>query len=483
MAKGTSYRRARTSFATSSRRPGASSSRSRRVSDSTRFPTYTRGLTSTRTRTVYGTTTIRGGAVVNTVMWATDAWRIVRAALLTAWKTVTQTVTPAGVVVVACATVGLGLGLGFGWTEWVVTGLAAAVIALAAIPFLLGQPNYDVSLEVAQTRVVAGGEVSGHVRVRNAGRRVALPGRLDVPVGQGLVEFALPLLLPERVHEREIVIPAYRRGIVQVGPVLAVRRDPVGVLRREIAWEDVHELYVHPKTVTVPSTSVGLIRDLEGSPTRQLVDADVSFHAIREYVPGDSRRQIHWKSTAKTGQLMVRQYEESMRARIAVVLSCAREEYLDDDEYELAVSVAASMSVQGLRDGRDVEVIASAEVPDVMKARVRSLRTLPAISPRTLLDGFCEVELVDSTMPLREVCRLACESEDRVSLAVLVCGSPVDLRSLRQAALAFPADAAVLGIVCDERSQPSMAQFGSLVVLTVGVLGDLGHLLVRGVQG
>ncbi|MFX4505177.1 DUF58 domain-containing protein, partial [Acinetobacter baumannii] len=80
----------------------------------------------------------------------------------------------------------------------------------------------------------------------------------------------------------------------------------MGLLRREHAFDDVHDLFVHPRTVALPSTSAGLVRDLEGNATRRLVDADMSFHAIREYVPGDSRRQVHWKSTAKTGRLMVR---------------------------------------------------------------------------------------------------------------------------------------------------------------------------------
>ena len=391
-------------------------------------------------------------------------------------------VTPVGRVVAGWATAGLAVGLAFGWTEWVVTGLAAAVIALTALPFLVGRPRYDVSLDVARSRVVAGDEAVGRVRVLNAGRRAALSGRFHVPVhvpaGRGSAgEFAVPMLRPGCSHTGEIVVPTRRRGVIRVGPATAVRRDPVGVVRREIVWQGVHDLYVHPKTTPVPPTSAGLIRDLEGSPTRRLTDADVSFHAIRPYTPGDSRRRLHWKSIAKTGQLMVRQYEESVRARIVVVLGCARPEYADDDEYELAVSVAASLSVRGVRDGRDVDVVTSMPGPEKTRACLRPLR---AVSPRTLLDGFCGVELADPAMPLREACRLACASRRRVSLAVLVCGSPVGLRALRQAALTFPADAAVLGIVCDERAQPSVARFGPLVVVTVGVLADLGHLLRRG---
>jgi hypothetical protein len=164
------------------------------------------------------------------------------------------------------------------------------------------------------------------------------------------------------------------------------------------------------------------------------------------------------------------------------VLSCARAEYRDEDEFELAVSAAASLGVQAIRDGRDLEVVISVEIPELIRSRVRSVRTLQAATPRILLDECCGIGLADSTMPFAEVSRLAAESGDQVSLAVLVCGSMPGLRELRQAALAFPADSAVIAIVCDERAHPVMRRFGPLTVLTIGLLEDLTQLLLRGVQ-
>jgi hypothetical protein len=440
--------------------------------------TETAEHTATHTRTVLQTR--RDSAVVSAVVVSLRVVTVVRRWAKQAFSLTMRTVTTAGWLTIAAASAGLLVGIGFGWAEWVVAGLAALVLVTSALPFLLGQPDYQVELSISDQRVVAGSQVDGTVRVVNAGHRVALPGRLEVPVGAGLLELVLPLLRPGRGHVEALVVPAQRRGIVVVGPVTAVRADPVGVFRRELAFADVHQLYVHPETVRVPSTSIGLVRDLEGAPTRQLVDSDVSFHAIRPYVPGDSRRQIHWKSTAKTGTLMVRQYEESRRSRLAVILSCAEEEYTDSDEFELAVSAAASIGVQAIRDGRDLEMIASAEVPGMLRARARTVHTLPTTSARMLLDACCGVNQVASSTPLTEVCSVAAESVEQLSLAVVVCGAPVGLRELRQAALAFPADAAVLAVVCDESAPPSMRRFGSMAVLRIGVLADLTQLLVRG---
>lgn len=425
-------------------------------------------------------TSARGRRIVRAVVWGTRMWRVIDTALAVAARRTARTVRPAGVLVGVVATAGAALGLAFGWVEWMVAGAIALLLAAMCIPFLFGARSHHVDLDLARERVVAGDDVSGRITVRNHGRRVALPGRVDVPVGAGLVEFAVPLLRPGQAVAQPLEIPALRRGIVKIGPATTVRSDPLGLLRREHAFADVHELFVHPRTVAIPSTSAGLIRDLEGSPTRRLVDSDMSFHAIRPYAPGDSRRHVHWKSTARTGRLMVRQYEESRRSRMAVVLSVAAAEYADADEFELAVGSAASLGLRAVHDARAVDIVTGAEIPRVIRGRLRAIRRIPAVSRRTMLDGFSAVQLRGDTMAIADVCRLAGEADERLSIAFVVVGSTVPLSRLRQAGLGFPADTAVVAVVCDERAHPRMRALPGLTVLTVGTLDDLSGLLVRG---
>ncbi|MDR7113598.1 hypothetical protein J2X03_003498 [Microbacterium trichothecenolyticum] len=422
----------------------------------------------------------RGRAFVRAAVWWTGVWRAAGSGITTAAEWAAQTVRPAGALVALAATVGLVLGVVFGWVEFMVAGAASVVLIVAAVPFLFGARAYDVDLSLTHERIVAGEGVTGRIDVRNDGHRTALPGRIDIPVGAGLVEFGVPLLRPGNAVEQPLDIPGLPRGIVRVGPATTVRSDPIGMLRREHSFHDVHDLYVHPRTTALPSTSAGLIRDLEGAPTRRLVDADMSFHAIREYAPGDSRRQIHWRSTAKTGRLMVRQYEESRRSRMAVVLAVAAAEYADADEFELAVSCAASLGLRAVHDARDVQIVTGSEIPRVVRGRLRAIRHIPAAAPRPMLDGFSGVELLESTMPVGEVCRLAAESGERLSIAFVVVGSRVPLTRLQQAALAFPADTAVVGLICDERAHPRMQPLSGMTVLTVGTLEDLSGLLLRG---
>jgi len=410
------------------------------------------------------------------------AWRRARTAVVTAWRAVTDTVTPAGWLLFAAAAAGLGLGLAFGWMEFAVAGVVALALLALSVPFLFSARAYDVDLSLGHDRVVAGAQVEGTLRVTNIGRGIALPGRIDVPVGEGLVDVYVPLLRHGHDHVQQVVVPAYRRGIITVGPARTVRGDPLGILKREATWEDTHTLYIHPVTTALHSTSTGFVRDLEGQASRTIVDADISFHALREYAPGDSQRQIHWKSTAKTGTLMVRQYEESRRSRMIIALALGEDEYATDDEFELAVSAAGSIGVRGIRDGRDVDVVVSGEVPEFARRTVRTIRELATVSTRTLLDELSGVERTQLVGPLADVTSLARETHSDASIAFLVCGSTQTPRTLQAAALAFPADVAVVAVVCNPEAEPGFRRLGTVSVLTIGLLDDLRHLLARGAQ-
>jgi uncharacterized protein (DUF58 family) len=440
--------------------------------------TRTSGATFTRTRTLYSTT--RTAAILETVRWWIRSWRWIRAVSTTGYRIARSTVTPTGWLAIVATVGGLVFGLRFGWPELLAAAVLGFVLLVTSLPFLLGAGSYTIDLHLTNDRVVAGSEVMGSIKIVNTSRYVALPGRIDVPVGDGLVDLHVPLLRPGATHHEELLVPARRRGVIAVGPVTTVRGDPIGVLKREVARAEMSQLYVHPITTSIPSTSAGFIKDLEGNPTSHIVNSDISFHAIREYAPGDAQRQIHWKSTAKTGTLMVRQFEETRRSRLALVLSLRVDDFGTDEEFEMAVSATGSIGVRAIRDGRDLDVITSVEIPEFARLATRSIRNLNTITSRTLLDSLSEVDARSMMMPLEEVCSLASEAARDTSIAFLVCGSTVELRRLQAAALKFPLDTTVVAIVCNPEAEPSFRAISSLNVITIGVLDDLKHLFARG---
>jgi uncharacterized protein (DUF58 family) len=438
--------------------------------------TRTVASTGTATHTRFATTS--GGRAVSIVVWWIRAWRWLVPTVVRGLVWLRDTVTPAGWLVVAVLLF-LPVGIALGWPEFAVAGAIAAVLLLAAIPFLFGGQSYAVDLTLSTERVVAGDSISGSIAVRNSSKRLALPGRIDIPTGSGIAEVHVPLLRPEHTHAESLSIATQHRGIIPVGPVTSVRTDPIGILKREIEWVDLHDIFVHPVTVPIPSTSAGFIKDLEGNPTTNIVDSDISFHAIREYAYGDAQRNIHWKSTAKTGTLMVRQFEETRRSRLAVVLSLDVAEYASDAEFEMAVSASASLGVRAIRDGRDLAVAMSDEIPEFVMKAVRSIKSLNAVSARGLLDDFSGVESRTSVMPIENVCSLVTQVVTDMSIAFVVCGSKMTARRLQSIAVQFPTNVAVVAVLCDQDAEPAFRDFAGLKVMTISVLDDLRNLMAR----
>lgn len=442
----------------------------------TRSVTSTSTATSTSTHTRY--TTGGGDSVVLAVVWAIRVARAVRATTKSVVDWIVGTITPAGWLAFVLAAL-LPVWVGLGWVELVVASSVALVLVVLAVPFLVGAHSYDVDLELTHERVVAGTEVGGSVTITNTSKRIALPGRVDIPTGAGLTGIRVPLLRAGHTFVETVSIAALRRGVVRVGPVTSVRSDPLGLLKREHHWAEVNELYVHPVTVGIPSTSAGFIRDLEGNASTEIVDSDISFHAIREYQLGDARRNIHWKSTAKTGTLMVRQFEETRRSRLAIVLSLDETEYSSPDEFELAVSVAGSLGVRALRDSRDIAMVASEQIPEFVKKVVRSIRSLNVRSSRHMLDDLSGIQSHSNVMQVEQVCSLASQVVTDMSIAFVVCGAAMTPRRLQGAAAKFPSNVAVVAVLCDLGSAPSYRDLSGLKVMTVAILDDFKGLMAR----
>ncbi len=445
------------------------------------------------TRTGYSRTGTRAGTYTRTQLtgesrgrwvalglWALRTSRAASDVVRRGWVEARSVVTPTGWAAIVWVVVGLALGFVLGWGEFLVGAAVALVLLLIALPFLVGREQYVVDFSLGHDAVVAGTDAEGEIVVRNPHARLALPGRVDVPVGEGLIDFHVPMLRRGHEHREGIVIPAPHRGVIDVGPATTSRSDPLQLLLREFHWAEVKTLYIHPVTIAIPSTSMGFVRDLEGRTTRTLTNEDIAFHAVREYARGDAQRQIHWKSTAKTGTLMVRQFEETRRSTISIMLDLEESSYASPLEFEMAVSAVGSLGVRAIRDGRDVEVVVSGEVPEFARASVRSLTPLRVGSPRALLDDLAGVDASPAVVPLPTLARMLVEASAETSLAFLVTGASASLTQLQTAALAFPSDVAVAAVVCDPQSEPSMHTVGRTRVLSLGILDDLRQLLARG---
>jgi len=389
---------------------------------------------------------------------ATEPARRALAPVVWLLRRVWSPVTPLGRSLIAAALICGVLAAYLGWSELNV--LAAAALALLALSALmmLGRTSLEVRLVVEPVRVPVGGAVAGEIVLRNTARSPLLPVMLELPVGAGGVRFGLPILGRGTEHSEVFIVPTERRAVVQVGPVTTTRGDAVGLFRRDVVWTESVEVFVHPRVVPLESLGAGLLRDLEGTTSDNISMSDLAFHALREYSPGDDLRHVHWRSSAKAGELLVRQYLDTRRSHVLVVVDSAATAYDDAEEFETAVSAAASIMLRALLDSFDVSFVCGP-------------RSLLKGSRRAALDACSRVEpgsenLVDSS---GVGARLATDA----SLAVFVTGRHADYRTLQRSAALFPIETGRLAIRVHSGAAPSLKPASHLSVLTVSRLEDL----------
>ncbi len=355
-------------------------------------------------------------------------------------------------------------GQAYGWQEAKAAAFAGFVLLVTAVGFILGRSSYGVLLDLARTRVAVGDSAVGSIAVSNTSARPLLPADLELPVGAATAVFHLPRMKPGQVHEDLFTIPTARRAVIVVGPVRSVRADPLHLLRRQVLWTGPEDLFVHPRTVALAGSAAGFIRDLEGMPTTDLSSADVSFHALRDYVPGDDRRHIHWKTTARTNTLMVRQFEETRRAHLAISLSTNTDEYASEEEFELAVSAAASIGLQAIREQRDLDVLTQHG-------------PLRCETGRNLLDDMTRIVGAPQRKNAVDLARALADTVPNASVVFFVVGSNVTPTQLRTAAASVPPGVRSLAVRIQAGATPARANIADLTVLTLGDLSELAIVL------
>ncbi|WP_350349618.1 DUF58 domain-containing protein [Agromyces sp. G08B096] len=382
------------------------------------------------------------------------------AAVAHAVAPVTSVVSTTGWLVLAAALVSGVLAITLGWVEFAFLGATLLGAVIVAVPFVFGRMRYVVDVELQPRRVVAGERALGRLAVVNDGTTPSVASRMELPVGQGLAEFRIPTLAPSAEHEELFAVPTQRRAVIVAGPAISVRGDELGLLRRTVRWNEPVELFVHPRTARLKPSAAGLVRDLEGEVTKTITDHDISFHALRAYEPGDPLRNVHWRSSARTGRLMVRQYEETRRSDLVLLQATGADQYASDDEFELGVSIFASLGVQVVRDGTRITA----------QTETRRLRTA---TPVNLLDDASRIETAPAGTVLRIFGRDAARRSPSASVVIVVVGSLLPLAEVRALETALPSDVSLIAFRAQAGADARIGRVGSTPVATVGELGEL----------
>ena len=371
-------------------------------------------------------------------------------------------VTSFGWLVIGAAIAGFVGAILAGWAEAFALFVACLSLLIIAIILVAAPSPYRVFLRLAQERVVAGQTALGEIRVINDAARRGGSEVIELPIGTGVAEFVIPGVSSHETWDEFFSVLTRRRGVIEIGPARTVRSDGLGLLRRVRSWDNPVTLYVHPRTVRIPFEATGFQVDVEGVVTAKLSSSDVSFHALRDYEPGDDRRAVHWQSTARLGKLIVRQYEETHRSHHLIVLDTSRSSW-DRDSFEDGVSVAASLALAGISASRTVSFAAGKT-------------WVPATNAGAMLDALSSLPM-SGRDDITALARRAYAARPSASYVSIVAPPSVSDAEAAHLAQVTPRDVIVQVLRINPKRRPRRRRLEGGVLYDCPSLRDLAHLV------
>jgi uncharacterized protein (DUF58 family) len=213
-------------------------------------------------------------------------------------------------------------------------------------------------------RVNAGSSAQVRLKLQNVSR-LPTGGMLaedTVPYRRGgRPRFVLDRVLPQRAVEVDYTVRSQVRGRFRIGPLTVRLTDAFGLCEVTRSFSAADLLVVTPQVVTLPPVRLG--GDWAGageSRARSVATAGEDDAATREYRQGDDLRRIHWRSTARKGELMVRREEQPWQSRAALLLDCRGSAHHGDgpsSSLEWAISAAASIGLHLANAGFTMRVV------------------------------------------------------------------------------------------------------------------------------
>lgn len=187
-------------------------------------------------------------------------------------------------------------------------------------------------------------------------QRVPMSGRLD-PQDEGRVEW--------------VMRPA-KRGVLRVGLASVGSLFPFGFLRKDIGTDLVAEAIVWPAPIEYRRQGAATARRVSGGERMTRVGVGGDLLGLRRYAEGDSHRMIHWKASARTGQLLVRQLAAESAEGYSLWLRTEAGVWTRPEQFEVLISFVATLAEDLFRAGRLLGVAIDAEPPTAVR-RVHDL--------------------------------------------------------------------------------------------------------------
>jgi len=268
-------------------------------------------------------------------------------------------VTRAGVLTLLPALVFGAAALLFGLPELFFVAATCVGLALAAGVAVVLRPPLQLACTPARRRIPAGTPLGIDVRVSNRARRRTSPPTILIDESADLpgVVLSLPPMPSGALREERYHLSTPRRGWRHIGPLSFEVADAFGLARHSHRAAPRNRVLVWPRIEDLAGFS-GTIDDATERRRRARIvpGAETDFHSLRRYEPGDDPHRIHWPSSTRNQELLVRRFEAVQRPETLL--------YLETDAaaaapevFERMVSAAAGLATLAAADAGSVRLI------------------------------------------------------------------------------------------------------------------------------
>jgi len=375
-------------------------------------------------------------------------------------------ITRHGWTAVAAAVACFVIGRVFGLIELYVLGVGIVISLLVAVISIQRRlPPLNVKRIVSPSMVSVGEPARVDIQLANLGRQASPYLQLWEPVGQnGGAPMQLAKLAPGQSASAAYRVPTARRGLIQTGPLRALRRDVLGLTERTATLAGTDEVLIVPHTIPLPFPSVGSSGRLgQHLRMKSWGQTGTEFHSLREYQRGDDIRRINWKASARATGLIVRETALEGIRRCTVVLDTNAAEYVGGS-FEQAVVAAASVTASAAHANVNTRFVThdvDLRGPDVAANTLRWLATVEPVEQPT------EIASINAGM------------SEGMGLMVVVTGSPTSAAAAQLRAVVGQDETLV--VVC-ATTYTASNRFVVDATSTEAMISSWSHLIVGSTQ-
>jgi len=299
--------------------------------------------------------------------------------------------------------------------------LGLLVIAGSYLAARLGLTSLEAGFAIAQVHGHVGDQLRATYTVRNIGRLPKLwletynPSSLPVPLPGRAISLG-----PRAERTWVAKVPLSRRGHFRVDPLQIRTGDPFGLFESVAGVGHGVNVVVYPRIERIPHWRLPSA-DLDGTHTsrERALQTTPLATGVRPYAPGDSFNRIHWKSTARHGEIQVKEFDLERTADAWIILDLdagVQAGKGDRSTVEVAIRAAASIAAKALEEGRAVGLTASGRHASTLQADRGARQRLKVMQLLAAVEG-------DGSTPLAETLLVTLSRLRRGMTAVVVTSS------------------------------------------------------------